>query len=73
MSLVRLHNCCLCLSPRTGSAVLGALCVSAFVSAMVPEVLLLQDHAEYMADFVREQRGQGRKLLKYKYGKICSN
>ncbi len=43
MSL-RLRSCCLCLSPRTGSAVLGCLGVAAFVAVMVPEVLLLQDH-----------------------------
>ncbi len=56
---VRLRSCCLCLSPRTGSAVLGALGVVTFVGLMVPEVLLLQDHRRYLSEFVRDQREQG--------------
>ncbi len=61
MLTVRLRKCCLCLSPRTGSAVLGCVGVAVFVMLMVPEVLLLQDHERYVADFVRQQRQYGGK------------
>jgi hypothetical protein len=54
-----LRSCCLFFSLRRGSFVLACVGVVASVLAIVPSVLILQDHDYYIDEFVKQQRMLG--------------
>jgi hypothetical protein len=57
--MVLIKTTCFCFTPRTGTAVLGCFGILLAVLAMVPNVLLLQDHEFYVREFVKRQRAVG--------------
>jgi len=50
---------CLCVSPRTGSVVLGGLGIIMAVLMIVPPCLILESHEYYFNEFIREQKTYG--------------
>jgi len=50
---------CLCITPRTGSVVLGGLGIIMAVLMIVPPCLILESHEYYFNEFIREQKTYG--------------
>ena len=54
---------CLCITPRTGSVVLGGLGIIMAVLMIVPPCLILESHEYYFNEFIREQKTYGGRLI----------
>ena len=54
---------CLCVSPRTGSVVLGGLGIIMAVLMIVPPCLILESHEYYFNEFIREQKTYGGRFF----------
>ena len=59
--MVYLRKCCCCFAPKTGTVVLGCVGIILSVLAMVPHILILDNHRHYIGEYVKEQRSVGGK------------
>ena len=59
--MVYLRKCCCCFTPKTGTVVLGCVGIILSVLAMVPHILILDNHRHYIGEYVKEQRSVGGK------------
>ncbi len=62
--MVLIKTSCFCFAPRTGTAILGGLGILLAVLAMVPNILLLEDHEFYVREFVKRQRAVGARDIR---------
>jgi len=57
--MVVLHSCCLCISPRTGSFILGTIGIILGATLLAPMAVFLDFHSYYVTQFVASERVGG--------------